>query len=333
MRRIIVWICFGLLLCGTAGAKDTPSVKAALKSVTLSGYTRSRTKQTLAAEVTGKVLAVNYDVGQTVQEKPFLEIDPTFVDFQINQAQLTLQKLIVSNTRAESQKDYLEKEFKRIDRLKQGNVATLAKWEAAAEQLKQAELALQTTDLEMKTLSIQLEELRERRKRHALIAPKGWIIVERRVEPGEIIATGTPLGQVADFTKAVVPMFVTGNQLNALKQKSRFKVSVDGKAAFAKLNWVNPEFDERSRKLAIELVLENYSGDIRGGLLTELTIDVPSEGLMVPKTCVNSRYNNPQVRLKKTGKKIPISILDDSGEYVIIAPTPALTVGAELIPL
>lgn len=332
MRRLTLclWLC--LLTAGSVGAEDALTVKTALKSITLNGYTRSRAKQVLSSEVAGKVLKVNYDVGQAIGKEPFLEIDPTFIDFQIEQTQLSLQKLMVANTRAESQKDYLQKEFKRIDRLRQGNVATLAKWEAAAEELKQAELALQTTDVEIKTLSIQLKELTERRRRHKLMAPEGWIVVERKVEPGEIIAAGTPLGQMADFTQMVIPLFVSGNQLASIRKFEKISVKVEGKKAQAKLNWVNPEFDERTRKLAVELALVDFTKEVRGGLLTELTIQVDTDGLMVPQAAVSRQYNNPNVVVKKSGKTVPITILDEDKGNVIIANTKQLAVGTALAP-
>jgi multidrug resistance efflux pump len=332
MLRLIVYLCAGLIVSGSVWAKDSLLVESAHKSITLSGYTRSRTKQTLAAEVAGKVLTVNYDVGQVLGNKPFLEIDPTFIDFQIDQARLTLQKLNIAKSRAQSQKDYLQTEFQRIDRLRQDKVTTIAKWDAAAEELEQAELTLQTNDLEINALALQLKELQERRSRHTLLAPKGWIVVKRNVEPGEIIASGVPLGQVADFTQMVVPLFVSGQQLTAIEELDHLNITVEGKPAFGKLNWVNPEFDERSRKLAIELGVIDFKGDARGGLLTELTIKVPSEGFMVPKASVTKRYDNPNVVLKKDGKTIPVTILDENEGFFIIADTKNLSVGMELTP-
>ncbi len=330
MQRLLVCLSAWIILSGTGWAQDPFIVESARKHITLSGYTRSRAKQTLAAEVNGKVLKVNYDVGQKVAEEPFLEIDPTFIDFQIELNQSALQKLKIGFFRAKSQKDFLQKEFKRIDRLRQGNVATVAKWEAAAEELNQAELALQTTDLEIKSLTIQLNELKERRRRHSLRALKGWVVVSRKVEPGEIIAAGTPLGQIADFTQMVIPLFVNGKQLDALQSEKKISVKVEGKPAYARLNWVNPEFDERTRKLAVELALIDYTDQIRGGLLTEFTLEVAAEGLMVPKASVTDRYNNPSVTVKKSGKRVPITILDESGDKVIIADNGSLEIGIGL---
>jgi multidrug efflux pump subunit AcrA (membrane-fusion protein) len=355
MLRLIMCLWVGLIAGGTVWAQDSLLVETARKSITLSGYTRSRTKQTLAAEVAGKVLKVNYDVGQVVGDKPFLEIDPTFIDFQIDQAHLTLQKLKIAKNRAQSQKDYLQTEFKRIDRLRQDKVTTRAKWDAAAEDLKQAELSLQTNNLEINSLALRLKELQERRSRHALMAPTGWIVVQRKVEPGEIIADSVPLGQVADFTQMVVPLFVSGQQLTAIKKQDQpyvpmqdkltellgddldtsqnpLYITVEGKPARGRLKRVNPDFDERSRKLSIEVAVVGFKGDARGGLLTKITINVPSDGLMVPKASVSRRYDNPNVILKKDGKTIPVTILDEDQDYFIIADTKILTVGMELRP-
>jgi hypothetical protein len=76
----------------------------------------------------------------------------------------------------------------------------------------------------------------------------------------------------------------------------------------------------------------DFKGDVRGGLLTELTIDVPSNGLMVPKASVIKRYDNPNVVIKKDGRTVPITILDENQGYFIIADSNYLTVGMELAP-
>jgi multidrug resistance efflux pump len=331
MRKLIACLWAGLIIVGPAWAQEQLQVQAARKQVILSGYTRGRAIQTLACEVAGKVTQVNYDVGQVVGEKPFLEIDPTFVDFQIEQAQWTLEKLAVSHARGASRLEYLQKEFKRVDTLHQGSVAPLSKLEGAAEELDQARLAVQTTDVEIKALKTQLKELKERRRRHAVTAPAGWVIVQRRVEPGEIVAAGTPLAQAADFTKLVVPLFVSGEELAVLRQTEAIAVKVEGRPGRARINWVNPQFDERTRKLAVELVLVEHTGDARGGLLTELALEVGSQGLMLPKQAVVDRYDNPYVVLKD-GRTIPIVILGESGEDLIIAAQEALAPGSELEP-
>ena len=328
--KSFAWIAAWILAAGAAFAADSATVQPALNNVTLTGYTRSNTTQILASEVSGRVLHVHYDVGGAIGKAPFLEVDPVFIDFQIEQTQWSLEKLRVARERNASRAAYLDKEFRRIDRLHEDHVATQSNWDAAAEELVQARLVLQTTDVELKALSVQLEELKERRRRYRLPAPEGWIVVHRQVEPGEIIAAGTPLGQVADFTRLVVPLFVSGPELDALREPERLSVTVAGRPAQARINWVNPEFDERTRKWAVELALLDYRGEAMGGLLTELTFEVATEGLMVPRSAVVQRYDNPFVVLQADGRKVPVVVLGETADHVLIADHALLKPGMAL---
>lgn len=318
-----------------ASGADQPrgvvQVEKALKMVTLTGYTRSRTKMTVASEVAGKVLQVNYDVGQTIGKQPFVMIDTTFIDFQIEQIETSLKKLSIVKSRSASRTTYLEKEYQRIARLRQSDVTSESRYDAAAEELTQARLEQQSTDIEIASLQTQLKELRERRSRHRIFAPQGWIVVQKKIEPGEIIATGTPLAQVADYTQLVVPLFVTAHELAALKRQRDIMLGVEGAPVKAAINWVNPEFDEHTRKLAVELIIPAYDGPRRGGLLAELALDIETDGLMIPKSAVSDRYDNPRVILKSNGRSIPIVILGEDGGRVLIAKTDDLAPGMELL--
>lgn len=325
-----------LLLCvvGTQGAIAQVDlvVMPARKHVTLKGYTRSRTTMNVASEVAGKVLRVQYDVGQTITNHPFVEIDPTFIDFQIEQADLTLKKLKVSAERVASRTAYLETEFQRVSILLKGDATTQTRYDAAAEELGQSRLELQATQLEINTLKTQLTELKERRRRYAISAPPGWVVVERRIEPGEIIAAGTLLARVADYGSLVVPLYVSGDELAALEEIEPTTILLEGRPAMATLNWVNPEFDERSRKSAIELLIQDYNGRRRGGLLAEISLEVAAQGAMIPKAAVQNRLDNPRVILKTDGTEIPIVILGENSSHVIIADNAALPPGTALRP-
>jgi RND family efflux transporter MFP subunit len=322
----IFWWCTS----GQAFSQAPLLVEPARKTINVSGFTRSGAKMNVASEVGGKVLAVYYDVGQTIADKPFAEIDATFIQFQIDQANWTLQKLDVARERAASHVSYLEKEFQRIDQLLHSDATTQTRHDAAAEELAQSRLEVKNTQLEINAIKTQLAELRERLKRHAVAAPKGWVVVERRIEPGEIIAAGTLLGRLADFRKMVVPLYVSAEELSAIKQQNPLMVQVEGRTVSARLNWINPEFDERTRKLAIELVIQDDIGPHRGGLHVELALEVDTKGLMVPKEAVENRFDNPRVVLQADGRSVPVIILGENNGQVLIADNPALPPGTVL---
>ena len=109
-------------------------------------------------------------------------------------------------------------------------------------------------------------------------------------------------------------------------------LTLEGSPVTAAVNWINPEFDEHTRKLAVELVIPVHDGPHRGGLLAELTLEVETAGLMVPRVSVSDRYENPRVRLKSDGRSIPVVILGENGPHLLIARNQDLAPGMELAP-
>jgi hypothetical protein len=79
--------------------------------------------------------------------------------------------------------------------------------------------------------------LRERKRRHEIYAPAGWIVVAKQVEEGELVTVNTPVARVADFGVLVVPLSVSAQELAAIQQLSpEFNVLLDGKSAKAAIN-------------------------------------------------------------------------------------------------
>lgn len=330
MKKLLVLL---FLLAATAGAAAAEGlmVENAFKEVALSGYTRSITQQTISSEVSGKVLQINYDIGSVVGEKPFFQIDPTFVTFEIETTRHAIRRLNIALKKSASKEKFLKKEFDRFDALYKGNSAAESRRDAALEEFEQATLERETISLEKAVQDTRLGELMERKRRHTIFAPKGWIVTGKHVEVGEIIAPNTPLAVVGDYRQMVVPLSVSANELIALQQlPEEFTARLDKDPVRATINWINPEFDEQTRKLAIEIAIRSFHGEGRGGRLFSLRLRVRTEGLRIPKSAVVNRYDNPRVRIKSTGEEISILILGESNDHVIVADSPRLKPGLEL---
>ena len=177
-------------------------VQAASRDVTLTGYTRSQTTVTLSSEVSGRVLKINYDDGQVIGELPFLSIDPTFVDLEISTTRQTLEQLKITRDKRQSRVDYLNKEFRRIENLFRRGSAPESRRDTAQEDLDQAEFDLKAVGVEIAIARTRLKELLERKSRHIIFAPAGWIVVAKQVEEGELVTVNTPVARVADFAHA-----------------------------------------------------------------------------------------------------------------------------------
>jgi multidrug efflux pump subunit AcrA (membrane-fusion protein) len=315
----------------TCSSEQALLVEPASKETTLSGYTRSISNMTISSEVAGKVLKVNYEVGDVAGEEPLVELDPTFIDFEIQGARHSLRLLENSRHKAEERLAYLEKEFRRIDALHKGDRATEVKRDEAEQLFIQGGFEKEAVAIEIGKLKNAIDELLERKSRYRIHAPKGWIIVGKTVEPGEQVLPGAPLARASDFRTLVVPLSVSGDELEQLRTlPAKFPAFLERKPVSASIRWVNPEFDEKTRKLAIQLVLPDYDGEKRGGLEFSTALKLPSAGIQVPREAVVSRYENPRVTIESSGEKINVLVIGESDGRLLIADHPKLQPGTEL---
>ncbi len=326
----IIW-AGQLLNSSCVWAQEDLIVQTASRDITLTGYTRSQTTVTLSSEVAGRVIKINYDDGQVVGKLPFLSVDPTFIDLEINSTEQTLKQLQITHRKRRSRVGFLDKEFRRIDNLFRRGSSPESRRDTAREDVDQARLDLKAIGVDIAVAKTRLQELRERKRRHEIYAPAGWIVVAKQVEAGELVTVNTPVARVADFEHLVVPLSVSAQELAAIQQLTpEFDVLLDDKPAKAAINWVNPEFDEKTRKLKIELILRSPPGPKRGGLTCRLALKTATEGLWIPKEAVISRYENPRVFLTESGAEVKVLVLGQTENHLIIADDRRLPPGTRL---
>ncbi len=331
MRLIIHILIFILGSTGFALAEDPLTIREARKEIHITGYTRGQTFITVSSEVAGKVLRANYDIGQTIGAKPFFEIDPTFIDLQIQSTLRAIDKINTSLKKSETNVAYLAKDFKRMDTLYQSDRVAEIERDAAENKLDQARLESEAIHLEKESLDTTLQELREKKARHAIYAPKGWIVLEKIAEKGEIVASGTPLARVGDYRQLVVPLAVDGEELAAIQNLDQvFPAQLENQPVKASIHQINPEFNEKTRKLNIELLLSDYEGEKRGGLVFKLPLAIEAQGVLAPRQAMINRYENPRVIIKGSQETVNVLILGENNGDFIIAEDKRLPIGTEL---
>lgn len=332
MPNLVVFIM--LLLIPITGFSEEPlTVLKATQEVCLSGYTRSDTTVTISSEVSGRALQVNYDIGDIIDGRPLVEIDPTFINFQIQQTHHDIALVTVEQKKSDSRISFLQKEFHRVEDLFVDNRAPEVKKDAVAEDLSQAKLAGERLAVQKRLLDTRLAEMKERLQRHRINGPEGWHVIEKLVEPGEVIHPGEPLMRLADYGRLAVQLSVSNSELNALQSMANpFPVDAGGMPARAEIHWINPEFNETTRKLFIELRLTDYNGKHRGGILCKIPVMINIDGFQIPKAAVTNRYDNPRVTLQSSGETINVMILSEVNDHIVIAKDKRLEIGMALMP-
>ncbi len=331
--RYIATIILILLVTAFSLAEDSLTVIKAKKTIILNGYTRNEKTIVVSSEVSGKIVKINYDIGDTIGKKPFIEIDPTFINLQIESTKQSINKLETSRKRLDSRISYLKKIFSRINTLHKDDLAAEDMRDSAFQKLEQARLERNSIIQEKGISQTKLTELDELKKRHSIFVPEGWIITEKTVEEGEYTHSGKPLGWVSNYNKLIVPLSITSEEYTSIKSLPEiFYAKLEGIPVKASIKWVNPKFDEKVRKLNIEILIKKYTGERRGGLRFTLPLTIDTEGLLVPKEAIISRYKNTRVKIKATGKVVNLLVLGNSGDYMIVAEDKDLRPGIELLP-
>jgi len=291
----------------------------------ITGYTRAVKNMTVTAETAGRLSDVRLGMGGVSDGNIFAVIDPTFTKFQIQSVTNSIKKIDASVKRLENNIAYLQKEYDRVESLYLSEVETESRRDKAKQALDQAVTSRDEQLIDKQALVISLAELNEVLRRQYIKIPVGWTVTSKPLEVGELVSAGSVIATAGDFRKLIVPIFADNTQIAYLTSVSELDVLVAGKKMKAKVNRVNPAFDEATRKRQAELIID-MSGV--GGLLVEIPVVTDAAGVMVDERAVNERYANP--RVVSNGREIKVNIVGRDGHMVILAPSEDIKAGMEL---
>jgi RND family efflux transporter MFP subunit len=329
-KALLVFIGFVFISAALAGPALAAvlQVQQGFRDVTLRGYSRPITSATVAAEVSGVIITRYYDVGDTVTTQPLVQIDPTWIDLQLRENDTSRERTRIAIDQARSRTAWLEKEFVRRQTLvTQGRVSE-SSFDEIEQQRDQSRLDVRLQEQQLQQLEVQRQTLIEQQKRHRPTAPAGWLVSRRYIDAEDLVSAGTPLMDIGDYRQLLIPLSVSAEELAAIKQGSH--AQLNDQTVSYHVHSVSPAFDEKTRKIAIELMIDDFSGEHRGGLPFELNVQIADDGFMVPVAAISDRYNHPQVIRVDQPQPIEITILNHQGDWVRIAPTDQLHSGVEL---
>ena len=253
------------------------------RSVMLTGFTRARASMTLVAENAGRVLEVAADVGDVIDEHGlFARIDPTFIELDLQANRVRQQQLVDRNA-------YDRQELERHRSLVDKGGAS----QSLYDQLQQT---LNDNRHKLEELKVQEKLLQEKLERTEISAAPGWRVTQRLVEPGQYVSQGSVLGEIADYSTLLLPLALDSAQFASLRRLGEaFEVELPDwqRRVSARIYRINPGFDEQTRKINLDLVLESGLPERRGGLRARLQLGVPEQtnAVLLPAAAVEQSYD------------------------------------------
>lgn len=219
---------------------------------------------TVAAEVPGKIVAINFEAGRSVAKGAVL-------------LQLDASTELAQLPGAEAETVLAKNNLQRFTTLLEQKIISKAEYDSAVAGYRQA-------------LS-QADSLRAIIAKKTVRAPFAGRLGIRQVNLGQILREGDPIVSL----QAPDPLFVNfqlpQSDLPQLQLGLPAKVTLDaaaGETFEGRITAINPEVDSATRNIRIQATLNNPQGLLRPGMFVNVSVVLPgqSEVLVIPATAV-----------------------------------------------
>ena len=316
MRSLVTWLVLALACSTSACTGNAPAaVQApppAVHAVTIEPQTvvprtvataeiLANREANMRSETAGRVVEVLVEAGDRVSEGQVL------VRLDVGRPASAAQAARAAVEQSEARLDQAERELARTEKLVKTGGLPEQRLDDARDAVTLARAARDAARAQSRLARRGLTEAVVR-------APFAATIVERTVEVGEYLAPGSPLLTLADTSVLKARVL--------LDPREALDVSVDARAAVSVYARPNEEFhgrvvrvgeviDPRTRRLPVEVELDDHEGRLRPGLVARFTVETgePREVIQVPLDGVFERFGSQHVYVVEDGVAARRSII------------------------
>ena len=300
--------------------------KDMMRDIVLTGQTVPVFQVDIVAKYTGRITAVNVDLGQVVSQGQNLIVqDMGDVDISIAQNGASLRQANAdaiesqANFEANYQKSQADYEramtsFERYKTLYDQGAVSKEVLDNTQQQVTAARASLETWSKQMAmgsaatVLSKQaardkaqsaVEALEKQKNDLILRAPRDGVIGYRQVEVGAMAQAGVKLLSIVDNSHIFVDCSVSEQDIGQVVLGMSTLISVDslGKSYQGKVTYVSPAMDTKTQTFTIRVELDHPDEKIKTGMFarTNITVLLRSNTLFVPKEAVLSMNGSTRI--------------------------------------
>lgn len=199
----------------------------------------------VSAESSGKILQLNVDLGETIENgsvTAIIDTVQTVLKLQQTEAQKAAVLAKRQSIRAQiavfnEQIKTLTTNRQRIERMLKDGASTQKQLDDVTGQINVLERQIESTRTQFTTIEKELQVLNTQQaaihdllNRCTITAPVGGTILETYVEQGELATPGKPLFKIADLRRLSLKVYVSGAQLPSIKTGQKVRVLIDKSA-------------------------------------------------------------------------------------------------------
>ncbi len=291
---------------------STARLQAVSPSIWVPGTVISRRDSRIAAEVSGKLLAVA-EVGQRLKQGEIIA--------RMNDRALQLQKRDdeANIKRLQSNLRFLVKQVERVQKLAHTN--NTAKSELDQLQMEREMLAQQLVAAEVRR-DRTLYDI----ERSHIRAPFDGVVVERLLQPGEYIDTGNVVVRLVNLNDIEVKVQAPVSVSRFVDEGSVVNVKNDSVSVATRVRRLVPVGDERSRMLEVRVGLERGGWVIGEAVRVELANGAAAKRLTVPRDALILRDREMYVYKvsaaenseQSIARRIAVTAGAGAGDYIAV---------------
>lgn len=233
----------------TAVAVSPIAPETLTDSLEISGRLEPRAVVHIASELGGRVEEVLFDKGDTVSAGQTLtRVGSDLLGAALAEAEAEVEAARIERDRAEA----------------------LVEREASPRQ------SLDAADANLNRALARLEAARLRFERATVASPANGVVVERALEPGEVLAPGSPVATLHDTSVLVATIGIPEQDITFFSEGAPAEVvldAYDGRTVAGRISYIAPAAVRPGRNFTAEIEVPNPDGGLRSGLVVRARLE------------------------------------------------------------
>ncbi|MDP4172897.1 MAG: efflux RND transporter periplasmic adaptor subunit [Bacteroidota bacterium] len=251
-------------------------------SLNLTGTLYPYKEVDIAAETSGKITSLKYQLGQHFSKGSVIAT----IDDKI-------KKLTYESAKIEAER--LKKDLTRIENLYKKDISS--------------EQAYDNAKISYETAKNKMDEAERQLSYTKIIAPYNGVITKKIVEEGAYVNAGSPIASFVDISKLKVKVNVSESNIYYMHLGDRVKITTaiyPGVTFEGKISFVSPQGDN-AHNFPVEIEIPNNAKNpLKGGTFVNIEVSIKSSasGLFIPREALQGSIKDAKVYVASNGRAV-----------------------------